>query len=368
MPASRAVHAPRHDGAGIPARIDRIRAPDALVLGLQRTVGNQQVARLLAARPPTLRSGVAPGSLLQRALSQAQQDDLKQRALALETRLQGIVNRIPAPMSSAGARQAAWRGTDHPALERIRAVFQDARDRHAALDFDPVNASLNEQLAAVDALDAYVTRHAAVLTGIERIYAAFTAGGVVRAELGGVQERRDKLAVNFLRQTAAPTDMNNFLRALQKAVIPDNKAMQAIRARNAQEAMDTLARLIDAGLVAVDAHKAFYESPFDLAEDHFGASWGLKGTAASGALQWLREWEFHVHAHATPPHPAATASFAITRAHVKPSADAHALGVSIQITDANLLAGVVNATRDKFLRWAASSRGQEILRGKKRAA
>lgn len=320
------------------------------ILALQRTAGNRAVAR----------------ALLQRALSAAERDDLMTRATALGNRLEGIVESIPAVLRIPEVQRQVWGGTEHPAQDRIRAVHQDAANRAGAVDHGPLDATLVEVLADVDRLDRYVAGHAATLAEIARTYAAFTTAGGVRES--GLAEQDPKLrlvARDFFRLRARSTDLATLLRSSQGAVVPSNDDMKRLRAANAQAAMDLLAKLINARLVDVKDHKAFYESPFDLEQDHFGASWGLIPRAATGAMQWLRDWEFHVHAAATRIAGALT-GFAIHRAHVKPSADPYALGVSIQITDAALLARVAQDAGPKFLRWAGTPKGDQTLKRKKR--
>lgn len=321
------------------------------------TIQPASAVPLQAPTPPGIVPAAAQAQLAP-ATAVLQQQQLA-RTAQLGARLEQILGLVPEVLRSAAVIR---RVGEHPAAEEIRTVNQAARRRPNEVDFAALTKTLDGVDATLDTLEQYLAGHREDLEGIARIYATFTGD-----ELDALAKARDDLGAKLLRQQASPTEVKTFARKLQAEAVPTNKEMQGLRKANAQEAMDKVAQLVQAELAAIDTgHRTdFYESEYDLAEDHFGASWQVQPAAATGTAQWLREWEFHVHAVATRAAGALT-GFTINRGHIKPSSDAHALGASIQITNAGVLAKVENDTRARFLRWAATPAGAGILKGKKR--
>lgn len=330
-------------------------APQSLtprdVLHLQRTIGNQAVG-------PVTTAALHP-TVIQRALAPGQADTLITRAGQLSTRLDQIIARLPDVVGSQVAADEF--------MDPIREVTNGARHNAAGVDFAPLNARLDAAEAIINKLDEIVTAHQADFDAIGSAYLAVPAGqrdalfGEVCAEFG-------KLGKKIAQRKISTADVSTVRRAVERAIIPDNKEIKKLRAENAQVAMDRVAMLVQAGLAEVDNLEALYASEFDAAVDHFGGSWKLKPAAGTGKMQWIREWEFHVHATvqraAAPPN--LVTGFTIHRAHIKPSSGARELGVSIQITNPALLAQVQGDNQRKIVHWSQTPDGLAVLKKLKR--
>lgn len=80
-------------------------------------------------------------------------------------------------------------------------------------------------------------------------------------------------------------------------------------------------------------------------------------------MQWVREWEFHIHGEVIRAGGADTpaTSFRIARGHIKPTAKKMETGVSIEIADPGVIGAITNSSMDQVLRWANSARAKSVL-------
>ena len=344
------------------ARLDPRSLTTRDVLQLQRTIGNQAAVRLLAPRAQRQRiqeSAPLHGAIIQRALNPGEADTLTDRAGQLGDRLDQIILRLPGVIGNQVA-------TDD-FMDPIRHVTNSARHNAAAVDFAPLTQMLDTAEQAINGLDRIVTVHQADFDAIGRAYNAVPAGDRA-AMFGDLAAQFTRLGKRIAEKAAGAADISVIRLAVERALIPDNKEIKRMRAQNAQTAMDRVAMMVQAKLADVGNLRDLYASEFDAAADHFGASWSLKPAAGTGKLQWVTEWEFHVHATvqraAAPPN--AVTGFTIHRAHIKPSSGARELGVSIQITNPALLAQVQNDNQRKIVNWSGTPDGESILKKIKR--
>jgi len=206
-----------------------------------------------------------------------------------------------------------------------------------------------------------VTSLADQFARIDRMYGQFPG------PLAAIDKQLKTVTKKLYAHKVIINEWNTFCALAERTVTPGDDEMQRLRATNADDAEQMAERLVDAGLIGIGTHQAFYESPYDKALDHFGASWAVKSLGRSGKLQWLDNWEFHIHGKALRnPVGGAITTFQIIVGHMKPTSMQRAVGASIGITDAATLAGVVADTQGKFMRWATSNDGEQILSRKKR--
>ncbi len=324
------------------------------LLSLQRTAGNRAVATLVG------QSGRTP---VQRLLLPAEQVARRAEILALEARVDAAVAGLP------GWVQASW-NRDHPLLNPI----QHAHAQAVVNGIDD-NAAITAQVAAlgprVAAFELHRLAFLAEMQNIQLVYGPFQ---------DQLDPKTTKLMTNLSKKIYAGTATSPEFAALKRAVDGDaaaisHQAMQEARQGDRTQAIAQLGRYINAGFVAINPLNSFYESEYDLAEDDFGAAATMHSEATTGKMQWLREWEFHIHGHATraPAGGGAVTGFTIKigpdgnpLCHAKPSGKAREVGVSITILSPALLAQVVNDSAPAVVRWAGSGSGAQALRGKKR--
>ena len=363
---------PRHLGSSA-ASIGASLSHPAAVLELPRLAGNAAVIRLLQrVVPPPARAAVLQRQQLTDAEVKALRD-LRDKAHDLHEDLTGQV-------------PAAFRRTrdEHVSMVRI----------HAATDAinHPNNVPQNlawytHDLAEADrelkALEAFLHDNLPVLAKIDVLYRAYeapspavaapAAGGpapahplaAVRTAVMALDGELRDLATELFGNRGDRKALVSFLLRLERLVLPDNKELQKLRATNAQQAAEVVSRLINGGLVTSGKVQGRpYKSPYDKGRDNFGAAWSLKRTAgASGKGQWLRGWEYHVHAtavRAAGPGTPVTA-FTVKKGHIKPSADPKALGVSINVANPAFTAQIQTGYLNNILSWANSDTGQALL-------
>ena len=278
-------------------------------------------------------------------------------ARATAQSLDTAIAKVPQPVRDAGGY-----ADEHPISDRLRAAANAANVRTAATNFPALTVEIQACAAVITTFDGLVTSLAGQFGRITRMYAQFSG------PLATIDKQLKTLSKRLYTHKSATLEWDQFCALAERTVTPTNKDMQKLRASNADDAMRMVGKLIDAGLIGIGDHEAFYESPFDKALDHFGASWGLKSLGASGALQWLDTWEFHIHGEAVRNGGNAITTFKILVGHIKPTSQQRAVGASISVTDATMLAAVIAATQAKFLRWATSKDGEQTLSRKKRSS
>ena len=353
---------------GRAAQVTRRRAGAATpssqsVFELQRLAGNAAVRSLL-----NTQSG--PPQVLQRVLTPADVGNLTPVRDAVLLIHNTQTARIP-------ARIIGQANVEHPSMDRIRAATMAINNAAATPDtFGPLNAGLQTARQELDVLRNFLDQNLDLLTSVHQLYDTFSAaapaGGAgagphplaaVTVSIVALNGELQGLANALLENRGSVKAFSDFRLKLERLVLPDNKAMQKLRATNAQQATEVLTRLIDGGLVTSDNLSHLYKSPFDKGKDKFGASWSLAMTGASGKGQWLREWEYHVHARADRAAGVGTpvTGFTVTVGHIKPSADPYALGVSIDVQNPAFTGHIQNDYQAKVVRWANSDKGSALL-------
>jgi hypothetical protein len=288
--------------------------------------------------------------IAQRLLDGNQRRAQAARCIALETRIGRAYDALPR------ALRDVW-AADHPLVDPLHAEFALTQAPFGTDDDAQITARLDDYERRIAAFEAAAANLVTELTAVGRVWGTF------EAELGDHRAELRALVAQVLRGKASPENVDDLHRRLQRKVALDSKAMSKVRERSAGEAMNRIRDYIALGYVTIDPLNTFYCSNYDRALDDFGAAAGLKNNTASGAMQWLREWEFHIHGSVTRgggPGTAAT-GFDIKTGHIKPSKIAKVTGASITINDAAMLAGVVATSQAAVVRWANSKRSASVL-------
>jgi hypothetical protein len=340
------------------------------VPALQRAIGNQAVGRLLAKTvgPPTVRRaavwsggriataqrqdrGAAAGSVVQRLLNAGQKGPQEARCLALE-------GRVDAALALVHATFAGQFPSDHPLVELIRAQLQRVRAPFGTDDDADITAKLDDYQARVVLIENNINANAARLATVGNAYAQFD-----QEELEGLSDSLGKVAGQVHAGKVNAQAINDFERLLQRTVAMSSKEMSKLRKTNAQDAMDRVAQYVAADFVRIDTLNSFYASSYDSARDDFGAAAGLANNTSSGSMQWLKEWEYHIHANVVRAGGPGTAvnGFVIKTGHIKPTDVARDTGTSITVPVA-LNNAVVAAQTANIVRWANSSKAEPVLR------
>lgn len=309
---------------------------------LQRAIGNQAVGHLIA---PATRS------VVQRLLNDGEKGPLEVRCLALEGRVDAALALVHDVFSGQFP-------SDHPLVELIRAELQRVRAAYGTDDNADITAKLNGHEAKVVLIENNINAHAARLTTVGNAYGQFDA-----EELGDLDTDLGKLSSQVHGGKVNAQAINDFERLLQRTVALSSKEMSALRKRNAQLAMDRVAQYVAADYVRIDTLNSFYASSYDSARDDFGAAAGLANNTSSGSMQWLKEWEYHIHANVLRAGGVGTpvTGFQIKTGHIKPTDVARDTGISITVPVA-LNNTVVGAQTANIVRWGNSSKAEPVLR------
>ncbi len=342
-------------------------------LGPTRTAPAPATAPVATAAPRAPVPLAAGPSLVVRRMTEEQAAPLRVDRAGYFDRIQTATERIPACF--------AVRGAEHPAIARLdelRLLLQNAEAAGAAAG---VQQQLDELRPAVEAYEEFIAARADVLGDLDRLFTTFGAAGAhdpamlaqVATALGGTSltAATAKIGRDLRLGRGSLLELNDLRREVESTVMPTNKQMQDLRASNADHAAQVVSRLIRARLVRpghlVDMWKA---EGHDDGVDQFGAKWAMTAEGHhSGAGQWIRTWEYHIHGSAVrarpyqrdDAEPNPVTGFTIKRGHVKPTAKARVLGVSVQIQDRAFEAEVTSGeSRDKFCRWA-NGKGAALL-------
>jgi hypothetical protein len=288
--------------------------------------------------------------VLQRLLNDGERGPLQTLALGLEGRIDAATGGLPDVI------QQAY-GEDHPLIEPIRAELVRIRAAYGTDDNADITAKLNGYQAGVVALETNIAAHLPRLQAVARVWTTFSG------ELGDLTEDLEALAADVYKAKATAEQINTFDRKLQRKVALDSKAMTALRKSNVLGAANRVRDYASLGYVTINSLNSFYCSSYDTAQDDFGAAASLENNTTSGAMQWLREWEFHIHGSAVRAGGQGTpvTGFTIKTGHIKPSKLLKTTGVSITVDDQALLGGVVANSQGTVVRWANSKRGAPVL-------
>ncbi len=304
------------------------------LLRLQHLLGNRAVGRVVG----------------QRLLNDGERDPRRDRCLQLEQRLETALARIPAVIA------AAHRG-DHPMLDEVRAQLVRVRAVYGVDDAADITARLDTAETAIAAAELHINTHPPQLTQLARVWNTF--GG----ELGDYASDLTAVADNLYLGTTTALQIDTLDRKAQRKVSVTSREMSAIRRRSVQDAMDRVGQYVAAGYVGIGQLNSFYASSYDGAQDDFGAAASLTNNTSSGVFQWLREWEFHIHASVVRAGGAGTpvTGFIIKTGHIKPTSVARDTGTSITVPN-GMHAGVIADSGPGVIRWANSTRGEPVLR------
>ncbi|WP_426362251.1 DUF4157 domain-containing protein [Streptomyces sp. E-08] len=279
-------------------------------------------------------------------------EDEKADCVRLEAELEGVLAQIPQTIT----RHAQG---DHPGITAVQQVIEGTQPEMGT-PAERITAVRNQ----VTYLRGAVTEARPHLDQIARVYTTFGD-----ARLAAHDKELRKLAK---QAWASSTDtarkfflaLDGFRRAIQSTVVSTSAEMQQLRAESGGRSAEEVGRLFEASMVRIKSSGSavYYASDYDSATDAFGGAWGLEPTAETGKLQWINAWELHIHGKAERGADGEIVGFTTLRAHIKPSKNQHALGVSIQVSDQQALRQFEAAAGDRFVRWAATDVGKATLR------
>jgi len=269
----------------------------------------------------------------------------------------------------------------HPVIEELDALRMRLQNAGAAGEADAVQRELDALEPRVVAYETFMADRAEVLADLERLMSTFKDAEDDDPELlrrasdnldgKGIEPVRAKIARDLRLGRGTLKELSELRRAVESVVMPTNKDMQGLRATNAGDAEQVINKLVQGGLVRPDTLTDMWKaSGQDDGVDQFGAKWSM-ATAGhhSGAAQWIREWEYHIHGSAIrarpyrsdDPHPNPVTDFRIKRGHIKPTAKARVLGVSVQIQNPAFIAEAKSVdSLAKFCRWG-NGKGAQLL-------
>lgn len=268
---------------------------------------------------------------------------LEQRCLDFETNFDNQTNRLPL--------RFRW-PADHPKVEIARAQLVLVRAPLGVDNRVAIEAQLNTIEGYLARLTKQINLHIDKLNTIAPVLIQFAT------ELGtDFDGDLNSLRTALYNESFSLSEFNTIERNIYKRVEKGNKDMQKLRARNAGDASALVLRYVSAGLIKIGQINKYYCSPFDGPEDRFGAKASVL-SGGSGAMQWARSWEFHIHGEAIRAGGANTpvTSFRIARGHIKPTAKKMDTGVSIEIADQRAIAAITNSSMAQVLRWANDSK------------
>lgn len=277
------------------------------------------------------------------------------RAIALENRLKRIVESLPAVTHAQG---------QPPTLDRIYALVETVQKHTDTEDFAGLQTQLNAIEGSIDAFEKSIASLAGSLARAGAVFSSFGEAAIPSE----CKQQYGELLRKLFRNQGRIQEWNNVCSKLEQAVIPSHEEMQKQQKTSAGDAAITVRKMLEAGFLTVGDVRSFYVSPDDLSPDGFGAAWSLEPTAGTGRIQWVNEWEFHIHGKAVREGGPDTAviSFTINKGHIKPSGKARELGASIDVKHVPTLTAATAAAQVKFVRWANSKNGQEALARTKR--
>jgi phage terminase Nu1 subunit (DNA packaging protein) len=336
---------------------------------------------LARGRTGALRRSAA--ATVRRALAPQDVAAITQRATQLGQRVDAALQRVPASFSQ------NWGAAEHPAVDRIRNA-RAAAASPAANDLDPVMRDLDTATDEIAAFESFLDANGELLDEVDELYTAYerpapagpaAANGApaaphplaaVQTDVVALKPTLQELARDLLLGQGNRKAIEAFRREVERVVMPDNKSMQGLRQSNATQAAEVISRMIDGGLVRPQTMMTPWKAaPYDTGPDNFGLGWTLTMSGnASGAGQWLREWEYHIHGRAVrapgpvpgPGELMPVTGFDVKKGHIKPSKNPRALGVSINITNQKFL-DEIKGYEDQFARWA-NGRGKQLLLSK----
>lgn len=273
---------------------------------------------------------------------------LEQRCLDFETNFDTQTNRLPLRFRSPA---------DHPNVEIARAQLALVR---APLGIDNLNA-IETQLINIEGYLVRLTNSIDLnqdkLNVIAPVLVQFAA------ELGhDFDDDLDAIRDSLYGEKFSVAQFNTIAKKIYNKVEIGNKDMQKLRANNAGNASALVRRYVYAGLVKIGQINEYYCSPFDGPKDRFGAKASVS-CAGSGTMQWVNNWEFHIHGEVIRAGGAGTlaTAFRIARGHIKPTAKKMDTGVSIEISDPVVITAITNSSMAQVLRWANSKLSKSVL-------
>jgi len=268
-----------------------------------------------------------------------------------------------------------WPGGDPVVVDDFREMFQSIRglvmardERHA----DELADRTQRCRVAVDAYVAKVQGVTAEMQRAERLRQAYNAE--IAAQAPNTARQLFLEASEMLRQGARPAadiraKLNEFMVEVQRITARGTANLQALQGVNQAHADTAAQRYFDLGRARLGHLVTFYSTPFDGSYGKFGAEWRIE--AVDPSLGWMaREWVFHAHCRAVfaDEDRLEITGFTINgdAAHIKQKVNERALGMSISINSPGEFNRVEARDRDRFLRWAATSVGRDVLRRRRR--
>lgn len=310
--------------------------------------GQQWVAPLQRQEPSIQKTNAASGVVLQRLLNDGEKGPLEARCLNLENRIETAIRQLPAIMRM---------NKDHPLIEKIRAKLVQVRAAYGVDDRMEITDTLNKYENTIVALEGNINNNLVSIQEVARVWNIFAG------RLGALAEKLQEIRKQIYNAGIVPGALSAFERLIQRTISMSKQDMQKLRETNRDDAVNLVTHYVTAGYIVIEQLNTFYASSYDSARDDFGASAPLKSNASSGSFQWLRDFEYHIHAAVvrggTPINP--VTGFTIKTGHIKPSDEAKTTGLSITVPAALNNTVIANSTQ-KVIRWANSKKGEEILR------
>jgi hypothetical protein len=217
------------------------------------------------------------------------------------------------------------------------------------------NTQITDTLAKFETdiikLEGNINDFLAEIQNISHIWNTFAA------DLGEIQSDKDKIVDNIYKAKVTSLELSSFDRLMQREVSMTKKGMQELRALSRTNAVNKVTDFVTAGYITINTLNTYYASSYDAAKDDFGAKASLSSNASSGSFQWLRDYEYHIHARvirADGPNSNVT-GFEIKTGHIKPSDEAQTTGLSITVPNA-LNNTVIADSTAAVIRWANSAK------------
>lgn len=297
-------------------------------------------------------SGSVP-AVLRRVLSDQDQATLRARCIALNNRIDAAAALTPDPFGGQLVQ---------PLLDPVTDVSSHIR-RPAAYDLAGETAILDRAEERIALIERFLQSNNALFAALNAVY--LTEPTATRATLfADVQPTMRKMGAQLIDGSLRTSDLVKLKVDLEEALIPQgNKELQGM---GRGDAAVVVQKMIRAGMATVDKWTSAYASEYDRPEDNFGGSWKLQATASGGKFQWVRTWEFHVHARVVRANGPGTpvTGFTIHRAHIKPSVKERETGASIVVDDAAVLNAIQNnaETVRRIANWAETGPGKAALK------
>jgi hypothetical protein len=288
--------------------------------------------------------------VVQRLLNDGEKAPLEQRCLTLEGRVDTVIGLLPPIIQQTFNK-------DHPLIEQIREELGRVRAPFGRDDNAEITAKLNEYEAKVRILEVNINTNLVQINRVAQVWNVFAN------ELAEKRAALEEITKLIFQGKVTPQALSEFDRLLQRKVGLTSQAMSKLRQSSRNAAIERVTKFVQLDYIEIENLNSFYASSFDNARDDFGAAASLKNNTSSGQMQWLSNWEFHIHGTVVRAGGIGTpvTGFMIKTGHIKPSGEARATGESITVPQAMHARVIANSTAG-VVRWAKTSNGETVLK------